>query len=188
MQVLALLLVLRSARSRTRRRRRTSLLVAPASLLANWAAEIERFAPTLRTLVAHPSAMAAADLTGARSGTDRRTSISSSRATDRCCGCPGCSRCRGVSPCWTKRRRSRIPRARQTRAAKQLDAHARIALTGTPVENRLGDLWSIFDFINPGLLGSGKAFSSFTKRLADRSRTMPTRRCASWCVPTSCGA
>ena len=60
------------------------------------------------------------------------------------------------------------PGARQTRAAKQLDAHARIALTGTPVENRLGDLWSIFDFINPGLLGSGKEFSSFTKRLAAR--------------------
>src|SRR5207253_8292814 len=39
------------------------------------------------------------------------------------------------------------PGARQTRLAKQLDAEARIALTGTPVENRLGDLWSIFDFI-----------------------------------------
>ena len=60
------------------------------------------------------------------------------------------------------------PGAKQTRAAKQLDASARIALTGTPVENRLGDLWSIFDFINPGLLGSSKEFASFTKRLAAR--------------------
>jgi non-specific serine/threonine protein kinase len=58
------------------------------------------------------------------------------------------------------------PGAKQTRAAKQIDAQARIALSGTPVENRLGDLWSIFDFINPGLLGSGKAFSAFTKRLS----------------------
>jgi non-specific serine/threonine protein kinase len=41
-------------------------------------------------------------------------------------------------------------------------------MTGTPVENRLADLWSIFDFINPGLLGSGKEFARFTKRLADR--------------------
>ena len=39
---------------------------------------------------------------------------------------------------------------------------------GTPIENRLGDLWSIFDFINPGLLGSPKQFSSFVKGLADR--------------------
>ena len=61
------------------------------------------------------------------------------------------------------------PDAKQTRIAKQLRARARLALTGTPVENRLGDLWSIFDFINPGLLGSGKEFTSFAKRLAERS-------------------
>src|SRR3981189_3424755 len=53
---------------------------------------------------------------------------------------------------------------------KQLRAETRFALTGTPIENRLGDLWSIFDFINPGLLGSSKEFSSFVKRLADRSQ------------------
>jgi SNF2 family DNA or RNA helicase len=62
------------------------------------------------------------------------------------------------------------PGAKQTRAAKQVQAEARIALTGTPIENRLGDLWSIFDFINPGLLGSAKEFGSYTKRLADQPR------------------
>ncbi len=60
------------------------------------------------------------------------------------------------------------PAAKQTRTVKQLKADARIALTGTPIENRLGDLWSIFDFINPGLLGSSKQFSSFVKQLAER--------------------
>jgi non-specific serine/threonine protein kinase len=60
------------------------------------------------------------------------------------------------------------PDARQTRSVKQLRADARIALTGTPIENRLGDLWSIFDFINPGLLGNSKQFSSYVKLLADR--------------------
>jgi non-specific serine/threonine protein kinase len=60
------------------------------------------------------------------------------------------------------------PNAKQTRSAKKLKAGSRFALTGTPVENRLGDLWSIFDFINPGLLGSPKEFTKFTKRLADR--------------------
>lgn len=59
------------------------------------------------------------------------------------------------------------PEAKQTRAAKRLGAQARIALTGTPIENRLGDLWSIIDFINPGLLGSAKEFTRYTKRLAD---------------------
>jgi len=49
---------------------------------------------------------------------------------------------------------------------KKLQACVRFALTGTPVENRLGDLWSIFDFLNPGLLGTAKEFTSFTKRMA----------------------
>ena len=61
------------------------------------------------------------------------------------------------------------PSAKQTRAAKALRAQARIALTGTPVENSLGDLWSIFDFINPGLLGAAKQFTAYAKRLAERT-------------------
>src|SRR5437016_12684945 len=60
------------------------------------------------------------------------------------------------------------PDEKQTHAAKKLKAQSRFALTGTHIENRLGDLWSIFDFINPGLLGSSKEFTSFTKRLANR--------------------
>ena len=58
------------------------------------------------------------------------------------------------------------PAARQTRAVKGIEARARIALTGTPIENRLGDLWSLFDFLLPGLLGSQKEFSRYAKRVA----------------------
>ncbi len=82
------------------------------------------------------------------------------------------------------------PGSRQSRTVKQLRADARIALTGTPIENRLGDLWSIFDFINPGLLGSRpEQFSSYAKQLSERGeRRTPTPRCASWCGPTCCAA
>ena len=57
------------------------------------------------------------------------------------------------------------PGAQQTKAVKKLIADTRITLTGTPVENRLSDLWSIFDFTHPGLLGSAAAFSTFVRRL-----------------------
>jgi SNF2 family DNA or RNA helicase len=57
------------------------------------------------------------------------------------------------------------PAARQTQAVKALKSRVRLALTGTPVENRLGDLWSLFDFICPGLLGSNKTFSRFARSL-----------------------
>ncbi len=61
------------------------------------------------------------------------------------------------------------PAARQTKAVKQLKADSRIALTGTPVENRLTDLWSLFDFLCPGLLGSATRFKGFAKSLSQRS-------------------
>src|SRR4029079_1911104 len=60
------------------------------------------------------------------------------------------------------------PGAKQTRAVKSLNARLRLALTGTPVGNRLGDLWSIFDFICPGLLGSPSAFSRFVRTAEKR--------------------
>ena len=147
--------------------RRTSLLVAPASLLANWVAEIERFAPSLTAIVAHPSAMAGGELKALDrdriAGVDLViTSYGSLLRVPALLATP-----------WRlaildEAQAIKTPGAKQTRAAKQIDARARIALSGTPVENRLGDLWSIFDFLNPGLLGSGKAFSEFTKRLSQR--------------------
>jgi SNF2-related domain/SNF2 Helicase protein/Helicase conserved C-terminal domain len=165
MQVLSLLLVARRVRDAERR---ASLLVAPASLLANWMAEIERFAPGLRAIVAHPSAMTAAEIDAlARGpGPDVDLVITSYGWLLRA---PWLTRIPWRLAVLDEAQAIKNPGARQTRAVKQLDAQARIVLTGTPVENRLGDLWSIFDFLNPGLLGSGQAFGRFTKRLAART-------------------
>src|SRR5881409_143493 len=143
------------------------LLVAPASLLANWQAEIERFAPSLATLVAHPSAKPArevAELAGADlSSTDLVITTYGTLARVEAL------RTREWSLAILDEAQAiKNPGARQTQAVKALKARARIALTGTPVENRLGDLWSIYDFLDPGLLGSAREFSAFAKRLADR--------------------
>ena len=163
-QVLALLLALKRQRDAARR---PSLLVAPASLLANWMLEAERFTPGLRALIAHPSAMPAAELGALGHGPlpDVDLVITSYGALLRL---PGLAKIRWRLVVLDEAQAIKNPGAKQTRAVKQLDAQARIVLTGTPVENRLSDLWSIFDFLNPGLLGSSQAFTRFTKRLADR--------------------
>ena len=59
------------------------------------------------------------------------------------------------------------PGTKQTRAIKRLSAPARVALSGTPVENRLGDLWSLYDFLNPGLLGNASEFGRYVKKLQE---------------------
>jgi non-specific serine/threonine protein kinase len=163
-QVLSLLLVLRSQADG---RRRPSLLVAPASLLANWASEIERFAPGLKTLVAHPSALPAGDLRAL--GPERLADVDLAMTSyGSLLRIPWLADTSWHLVVLDEAQAIKNPDARQTRAAKRLAARARFALTGTPIENRLGDLWSIFDFINPGLLGSAKEFTTLVKRLADR--------------------
>jgi superfamily II DNA or RNA helicase len=162
-QVLSLLLALRSESGKGK----PCLLVAPASLLANWAAEIERFAPSLQSLVAHPSSAPAekgkadhADELG-----DVDLVITSYGYLARA---PWLSATPWQIVILDEAQAIKNPTAKQTRLVKALTAEARIALTGTPIENRIGDLWSIFDFINPGLLGSSKQFSTFVKTLAER--------------------
>jgi superfamily II DNA or RNA helicase len=162
-QVLSLLLVLKQE---TGEARKPSLLVAPASLLANWAAEIARFAPGLRAIVIHPSAMPPDQLktTDAQTLADADLAITSYGYLARA---PWLGAMAWRLAVLDEAQAIKNPAARQTRTVKQLRADVRIALTGTPIENRLGDLWSIFDFINPGLLGSAKQFSSFAKRLGE---------------------
>jgi non-specific serine/threonine protein kinase len=155
-QVLALLLTLE--------RQHPSLLVAPASLLANWQQEAERFTPSLRCLLAHPSAMAQDDLraldAGRLAGVD--LVITSYGTLMRL---PNLLAMRWHLVVADEAQALKNPSAKQTRAVKQIHAGARIALTGTPVENRLSDLWSIFDFTHPGLLGSQKTFAGLTKSM-----------------------
>ena len=163
-QVLSLLLVLKHEAKATRQ---PCLLVAPASLLANWAAEVARFAPSLQAIVAHPSA--AQDEKLKSDGTDNLTDVDLVITSyGYLARLPWLSGAAWRIVVLDEAQVIKNPSAKQTRAVKQLQADVRIALTGTPIENRLGDLWSIFDFINPGLLGSSKQFSAFVKHLADR--------------------
>jgi superfamily II DNA or RNA helicase len=139
-----------------------SLLVVPASLIANWRVEIERFAPALKVLVAHPSEMSSDQLTQLPAVQIEASDvvITSYGATQRL---PWLATRQWDVIVLDEAQAIKNPGAKQTRAVKALRGRIRLALTGTPVENRLGDLWSIFDFISPGLLGSPKAFGRFIK-------------------------
>jgi non-specific serine/threonine protein kinase len=154
-----------SAKAGTKRPR-ASLIVVPASLIANWKAELARFAPSLVTLIAHPSESAGELDHAAEATEDQHDVVITSY---------------GMAPRldWLANRKWNLvildeaqaiknSATRQTRAVKELKAVARIALTGTPIENRLSDLWSLFDFLNPGLLGGAKAFRDFVKQLEAR--------------------
>ena len=147
-QVLSLLLILKREHTQSR----PSLLVAPASLLANWAAEAERFVPSLRLLIAHPSELAAAELQAldARRLTGVDLVLTSYSFLLRL---PALEAMQWRVAVLDEAQAIKNPGAKQTRQVKRLKAQSRIALTGTPVENRLSDLWSIFDFTHPGLLG-----------------------------------
>jgi SNF2 family DNA or RNA helicase len=140
---------------------RSHLLVVPASLIANWMAELERFAPQLSVSVAEASQEAATDLVITTYGMLGRIPWVAQRQWD--------------TVILDEAQAIKNPAAKQTRTCKALNSRVKLALTGTPVENRLGDLWSIFDFLNPGLLGSAKTFSSFSKKLASTGDYAPLR-------------
>ena len=159
-QVIALLLALKQDRHTDAD---PCLLVVPASLIANWKAEIERFAPSLTFVVAHRSE--------SPSGNEELSDADVK-------GCDLVITTYGMltRQAWLRERSWHLAildeaqaiknaGTRQAQSAKELRSAGRVAMTGTPVENRLSDLWSLFDFLNPGLLGGAKAFAKFVKRM-----------------------
>jgi superfamily II DNA or RNA helicase len=165
LQVIALLL------ARQKERAAPALLIVPASLVGNWKAEIAKFAPDLNLFIAHPSQTSREALDCAvmqpaatlRGYDAMLTTYQFLQRTDSWQQHP-----------WSvvildEAQAIKNPGSASTKAVKRLQATTRIALTGTPVENRPGDLWSLFDFLNPGLLGGSAAFAAAVKNFAKSS-------------------
>jgi len=147
MQVIALLL--------TAPQKQAALLIAPTSVIGNWYKELEKFAPSIKATIHHGSKrtkeaefsqiMADNDLVITSYGLIRK------------------DKALFKSTSWSRliideAQNIKNPAAAQTKIISSIRANSRIALTGTPIENRLMDLWSIFNFLNPGILGSRSAF------------------------------
>ena len=157
-----------------------SLLVVPASLLGNWRNEAARFAPSLKLCFLHPAEMGRQTLEAIAAAPRKRLAKTDLAITTYAMLArkPWLADIRWRLVILDEAQAVKNPSTRQSRAVRKLSAQARIALTGTPVENSLGDLWALFDFLNPGLLGSRKVFQSFVKSLQVREQNpfAPLRR------------
>ncbi len=154
-----------------------ALLICPTSLVGNWQREVERFAPGLRVVVHHgakraegeelESKIMAADLVISTYGLARRDIESLKKIQ------------------WghiilDEAQNIKNPVTKQARAIRKLQGQRRVVLTGTPIENRLSELWSLISFLNPGYLGSLEGFRrSFTvpiERFQDEQASERLRR------------
>jgi SNF2 family DNA or RNA helicase len=154
--------------------------ILPASLIANWRSEIQKFAPALGVFYAHPAetpneALAAAAKSPVEALGGKDLVITSYSMAVRLAWLKATT--------WNlvildEAQAIKNAGARPSRAVKELPCRHRVALSGTPIENRLSDLWSLFDFLCPGLLGGAKDFAAFVKSRSaeDQSHFAPLRR------------
>jgi SNF2 family DNA or RNA helicase len=131
-----------------------ALLICPTSVVANWRRELERFAPELRVLIHHGVAREKEEFAPLAQQHD--VVISTYALLHRDAELFGAIEWGEVV--LDEAQNIKNPGTRAAQAARSLHARWRAALTGTPVENRLEDLWSIFQFLNPGLLGTAQEF------------------------------
>ena len=155
-----------------------TLLIAPTSVLSNWRKEIEKFAPRMKSMIHH--------------GSERANKSAAFKKTSAACDIviTSFSIARRDSGLLNKQQWRRIvvdeaqniknPKSAQTRAIYSLKAPCRIALTGTLIENRLMDLWSLLHFLNPGYLGTAtqfkRAYETPIQRDSDQSRSRLLQR------------
>jgi SNF2 family DNA or RNA helicase len=132
-----------------------TLVICPMSVVGNWEQEAARFTPGLRVHVHHGAGRLSGDeLAGALAGADLVITTYGVAARDRA----ALAKVTWARVVCDEAQNIKNHATRQAQAVRSLPAGSRIALTGTPVENRLADLWSIMEFSNPGLLGPAEKF------------------------------
>jgi len=164
-QIISLLLLIKHHPS-TVNDKKTHLLILPASLLGNWQAELQRFSPNIRTRIVHASVNTSDDSHKNLPDLSQIDLVITTYAYVH-------------RLMWLKEvawdavlvdeaQSIKNPSAKQTQAIKALSSRIRFILTGTPIENRILDLWSLFDFVAPGLLGSSQTFANYAKKSKKR--------------------
>jgi superfamily II DNA or RNA helicase len=152
---------------RRRKRLAPTLLICPMSVAGNWQREAQRFAPGLRVHVHHgPERLAGAKFARVARASDLVITTYALATRDR--ETLGAVKWDRIA--LDEAQNIKTIDTKQTRAIRSLPARHRVALTGTPVENRLSELHSIMDFLNPGLLGPAATFKRCYARPIERYR------------------
>jgi len=154
-----------------------TLVVAPTSVVGNWRKEAKKFAPHLKTFVHHgPERATGETFTANASESDLVITTYALAHRD----FETLSSITWKRVCLDEAQNIKNPSSKQSQSVRGLPAERRVALTGTPVENRLTELWSIMEFLNPGYLGSAarfrRKFSLPVERRRDVQRTRQLRR------------
>ncbi|MCG3155006.1 MAG: RNA polymerase-associated protein RapA [bacterium] len=152
-QFIALLLHERGGKQKPR----PTLLICPTSVVGNWQKEIQRFAPSLRVMI-HHGAERLSEKVFEKEARAHDVVISTYALAHR--DEATLATMQWDSLVLDEAQNIKNTATKQTQALRRLQADYRVALTGTPVENRLSELWSIMEFLNPGYLGSAHDFRS----------------------------
>ena len=134
---------------------RPSLVIAPAAVVGNWAAEAARFAPDLRVLVHHGAARAT-DSQLEKEIADADVVITTYATAVR--DVDALADAEWTTMVLDEAQAIKNPASETAQALRRIPSRTRLALTGTPIENGVGDLWAILDFTNPGLVGPRAQF------------------------------
>ena len=152
-----------------------SLVIAPASVVPNWRNELKRFSPTLNVIVLNQSDDRSKAIKEAQSGdvviaTYALLNTQQEELTKR----------EWNVVCLDEAHTIKNANTKMSKAAMLLQARRKVILTGTPIQNHLAELWNLFQFINPGLLGSAEQFKrKFIQPIAgnnDKERQSQLRR------------
>ena len=138
------------------------LLIVPASLMGNWMKEAEKFTPSMSVSILHGTA---GGNMNSEPDKDAFLTITTYGMTVRH---PELEKINWDCLVLDEAQAIKNPVSKQTRQIKKLHTRMKIAMTGTPIENDLTNLWSLFDFLNKGLLGSSEEFRKYCKSLEDR--------------------
>ncbi len=144
-----------------------ALLVAPASLLHNWREEIEKFAPELRCLILHPDQLSTDDAKTLQIRPEELLSRAHVTLTSygMVARLSRLASCQLPALILDEAQAIKNAQSQRSQSIQRLNASRRVALSGTPVENSLQDLHSLFEFLNPSLLGSEASFRKMLREM-----------------------